>query len=185
MASKVSIISNAFNYLGKGQVNDLDASPATQAASSLYDTLYLAMLGSHPWTFALQIGYELSKINSQTGVDEWQYIYQIPSDLIRAYRVRPLSIFRRFKDKIYSNESELFLDYTQYVSEEKLPSDFIFMMQAGVAAECAMMITNDRSIQQQWMQIQAIRLLRAMGQDGQGQTNEYIRSQPIFEAHAT
>ncbi len=184
MASKTSIISHAFSLLGKEPVNDVNSTPLVQAVSSLYDTMYSSTL-SHPWTFAMQIGYQLSRLNVTTGVDEWQYVYQIPSDLIAAWNVRPNVRFNRFEDKIYANVNKLYLDYTKSVSEDKLPPFVAETLEYLTAAKCAMLITGDKDLAKSFQQVSTNMLAAAMSRDAQGQSSSYFYSQPLFVVHKT
>lgn len=150
MASKVSIISSAFINLGKEGVSSPQTdNPIFTAAASIYDQLipYIFTLGN--WRFATKV-VELNKIVGDPLPTEWFTQFQIPGDFILLRRVRPLSAFNIFEDRIYSNQDVLQLEYVFLVSEADYPPWFENLCIVMLTARIAMLVTQTGDLAKFW-----------------------------------
>jgi hypothetical protein len=144
MASSIDIASNALVLIGDSPITSFDDSGAgAQTAKNLYPETYEALLGDHPWTFALK-EQSLSKL-TQTPDDETGYsnAFQVPVDCVRIWKIMNHSDYDIVGDLIYSNEDELICRYIYKVDESKLPSYFVKALEYKLAAEFAVAVTED------------------------------------------
>lgn len=185
MATKVTIISNAFIMLGKSPVNSIGDSASTivKSASKIYDDEYLNALTSHPWNFAKKVGWSLNRINDNTGISEYQYAFQLPSDLLSVRRVRPLCNYAIYEDKIYTNSPTLDLDYLFKPDENKLRPYFVTAMEYNIAAKMAMPVTQDASLTKTWLEIGMQQWTLAKSLDSQEMPQKAPQNQPFISAH--
>ena len=187
--SKTSIISKAFVLLGKAPINSLNTAidngvAGVAAAIQIYDSLYPKFLSQHPWRFATKT-LQLNLINAPTGIVEYQSKFQLPSDLLQPQRVRPQSSFRIFGDELFSNQSELQLDYIFQPPEADMPFYFEMALTYELAANIAMTITQQPQIAQLWNTKAEQEIARARYLDSMQQTADSSASLPIFRSHFT
>jgi len=187
MSSKIAFISQAFTLLGKGPIHSLEVTPQAQTAAVLYDRIYPTLLTRTYWHFARKIGEELNLIDDVTGVDEWQYAYQLPVNILQLYRLRPNVNYVIAEDKIYTNYKNLTngfrIDYTYQIKENKLPVYFQTALVYTIAAEIAMPITQQTSLAKLWTQKARAALSYAMWNDASNSPSELIQSNPLWRAH--
>jgi hypothetical protein len=153
MASKVSIISNAFILLGKKPINTLDLTNSTiVAASNIYELVLPDLLSKCPWRSAM-INQTLSRVN-ETPNNNWQYIFQLPTDpkIIYLYNVEPLTAYEIYGDKLYTNVTEVKVDYVYKPPADEFPDYFVTLMVYAVAYHMASQITQAAKLTQFWYQ---------------------------------
>ena len=77
----VNICSTALNLLGESEISSFsDGSEIAGVCDKLYPGTKNTMLAMYPWSFATK-KVQLAQLSS-TPINEWQYEYQLPSDLI-------------------------------------------------------------------------------------------------------
>lgn len=182
MASKPQIISLAFNLLGKPPVNDpTTGNPIEQAAADVYDLLLIDILTCHPWRFAM-LTRELAKLAAKPPVDRWQFAFQLPSDLLLPYRTEPIMDYEIFENKMYTNNSEVTLDYLAKVDESRFPSYFTQLMVDELASRIAMLVTQNIQIEIERAKRALRTMLRAKNADSQQMPNPRIQRDEIIAA---
>lgn len=184
MVSKVTIISEAYNYLGQPSVNDLDTgNPRDAAVSGIYDTLYPSLLSTRNWSFALT-HQKLAKITGPLDLVQWNSGYQLPTDpkWLRTYRTDPLTDFHMYGSVIYTNASALSIDYVFQPLEVNLPSYFVTLFTYSLTAKIAMLVTQMPSLVELWQREAGIAFSIATSIDSQNQPNRVISDLPYFLA---
>jgi hypothetical protein len=181
MASKVDIVSNALILVGHPAISSFDADQGAGAVvgSALFDTTLQYMLSTTYWRFSVK-QQQLSRLTA-TPLKNWQYAHQIPTDAITVHRVTPRTNYQIFEDKIYSNQQDLWADYTYQVAPESLPLYFVQAMQYKLAADFAISITNDLSKNQLWEQKYRQEVSIAMAADAKSHPPEPIQDQPFTD----
>jgi hypothetical protein len=82
MATKIGVVNGALVLIGDTPINSLiGGSRAQQVANTLYDSIVRSELTKHRWGFA-RVKAQLS-LTTEVPIDqEWDSIYQLPSDLL-------------------------------------------------------------------------------------------------------
>ena len=143
MPSKIDIISNALLLIGHGSISSLDPDQGAGATvgAALFDTTLEYMLSTTYWRFSMK-QQQLNRLTAAP-LNNWQYAFQLPTDLITLYRVEPRTGYQIFGDLLYTNSAELAADYSFKPEAEGLPVYFVQAMQYKLAADFAISITND------------------------------------------
>ena len=138
MASKINLISNALILIGDNPINTLTGnSRAQQVAANLYDNIVQNELTKHRWGFARRKA-QLSLTTEEPLDDDFQSIYQLPSDLLVLIKLNPNVNYQIYGDKVYSNLSqELHCDYIRNVPESEWPIYFAKMIEYALATDFA------------------------------------------------
>jgi len=172
-ATAVHISSNALMLIGHQPITSFEeAGAGARVANAFYDTSYKALLSLHPWTFATKKA-SLNQL-SQKPLNEWQYMYQIPTDSIKILNVYPHSDYAIYEDKIYSNNSSLDLDYLYRVDESYLPTEFRETLELYLAAKWAIPVTENATTAGQYLQMYEIQLRKAKYIDSQSKPNKAV-----------
>lgn len=190
MASKIRIVSDALNLLGQPPLNDLD--PATietisanikSGLSNIYDVISKELLSSFPWHFCIKTQ-QLNKLLDTPIQDIWQNKFQLPGDLLTLYRVYPIgSDWDIYGSELYSNQTEIQIDYTFGAAESEFPHYFELALVYMMAANAAMLVTQNGEIAALWMKNSKEQISKAKAIDSQQATNKRITSNPLVNAH--
>lgn len=186
LASKVSIISQAFTLLGKGGINTLDTTNKLHTSvSQRYDTLIPALLTQSRWKHAGKTAV-LDLLTDEPPTGEWSNTFQLPNkaEMLLAYRVYPDNFtYEIMQDKLYTNESEVTLFYIHEPTPNQFPVYFTNYLVYSLASEIAMAVTNKLELVELWakkaIQAQAV----AMAADAQQAPNVPIRYDGLVGAH--
>jgi hypothetical protein len=181
MSSKVDIVSNALLLVGHTAISSFDADQGAGATvgSALYDTTLEYLLSTTYWRFTVK-QQQLSRLSAKP-LKNWQYAYQLPTDLITLHRVTPRTNYQIFEDKLYCNVTELFADYTYKPAAEDLPQYFVQAFQYKLAADFAISITNDTQKNGLYEQKFDRELKIAMAADAKSHPPEPIVDQPFTD----
>lgn len=138
MASKINLISNALILIGDNPINSLTGgSRAQKVAANLYDNIVQNELTKHRWGFARRKA-QLSLTTEEPLDDDFQSIYQLPSDLLVLIKINPNVNYQRYGNQIYTNLSqELHCDYIRNVAESEWPVYFAKMIEYALARDFA------------------------------------------------
>jgi len=138
----ISICSNALVLIGDNPISSFDEEgTGAKVANNFYETSLKAKLGEYTWNFATKQK-KLTKL-SETPLNKWDYMYQLPSDHIRTITVYPHSDYEILEDKIYSSTDDLELDYIYRVDESFFPPLFREMLELYLAAKWAIPVTEN------------------------------------------
>jgi len=142
--SKISICSNALILLGDRPISSFDEPGAgAQTASNLYESSYINLLSTHRWRFATKKA-QLSKL-STTPLNQYQYQYQLPTDMVAMITDYPIDDYELYGDKLYSNNGTISIDYVYRLDEAQLPLWFTKTMEFYLAMQFAIPVTGNSS----------------------------------------
>ena len=160
MTTKVRIVSRAFVKLGRAPINDLETGgDIVAAASDAYDEAVRDVLAWYSWTFATAT-LRLTRLTATPpSVTGFRYAYQLPADMLQINRPFPISNYDLREDKLYSNVSDLTIEYTFKPDESRFPYYFTSLLTAKLAADICILVTEDKS-QQQALQQETDKLYR-------------------------
>lgn len=145
MASDIEISSNAMIRIGAPPISSFTEGGAQGiAAGNLYAITVKALLSTHPWRFAM--GKVLLNQLVAAPLNDYQYAYQLPGDMLKLWRVYQVSDYQIYEDKLYTNANTVEIDYVFQPVESKFPASFQLALEYKLAAEFAMIITSNRTL---------------------------------------
>lgn len=182
MASKIDLVSNALILIGDTPINSLTGGTRReQVASNLYDNIVKFELSKHRWGFARKKA-QLS-LTTDTPVDEWNSIYQLPTDNLVLIKIVPRTPYQIYGDKLYANVSgKVTCDYIADVAESEWPEYFSKMIEYALARDFATSIRDSSTVADRMAQeyINASRMARAI--DSQQHPQQSIVDAPFIDA---
>lgn len=179
--SQLDIVSAALVLIGDKPLSDLTGPEVSATvANNIYESTYRAMLTQHRWRFA--VGKKTLSRLVEAPLNHWSNAYQIPADFLMAVGVRPNTDYEIFEDKIYSNQSDLALDYIYRVDESALPAYYVKALEYELAAQFSLSITDNRTYYE-LMRGEAVNHWRkARFADSAQRPNRAIESSPFITA---
>lgn len=181
MASKIQLISNALILIGDLPVTSLSGNTrAETVANNLYDNIVQNELSKFRWGFARKQA-QLSLLVDVPIGNEWQSIYQLPTDMLNLIKLDPSIDYQILGDKVYCNYSgALYCDYIANVSESEWPVYFSKMIEYALAMDFAPSI-RDSATSMQLLANQYLNASRmARYTDSQQHPITPIKSQPFI-----
>jgi len=181
MEKKIEICSNALLLLGHKPISSFDEPGAgALLAKQLWGSTYRNFLSINPWSFAKKY-IILNRLVDKPSNPNWQYQFQLPYDLIRVNTTVPATDYDIFEDKLYSNNTELGLDYFYEIKEELLPPPAIKALEYNMAAVLATPLTLDATKLELYHKLYLQQLQTAMSTDAQGRPLPGFTSTPITD----
>jgi hypothetical protein len=150
MATKIGVVNGALVLIGDTPINSLiGGSRAQQVANTLYDSIVRSELTKHRWGFA-RVKAQLS-LTTEVPVDqEWDSIYQLPSDLLFLVKIYPGIRYQIYGDKVYANNTgPLYCDYIYNAPESTWPPYFTQMIEYALAKDFATSIRDSSASRQE------------------------------------
>lgn len=182
MTRKVDIVSLSFIQIGEPPVNDLETGGQYIAsASKIYDLKYPSALTSRWWGFSKNIQQLTRLVDVPATVTGWSYAYQLPADCLLPRRIYPRSSYEIMGDKIFSNETELWLGYSYKPIEAKLPSYFIDYLVAELCASFCVLVTGKQSLQKMYQDMIPHQFSVAAFKDSVAYPQQEIEDRPFID----
>jgi len=185
MTTKLDIVNTALSYLGALPVNNLDvANPVIQGMSQIYDRALPDELAGHPWVFALK--WDTLTENPAPPEDiTYEYTYYLPEDYILAWNTYPIGNYSIITNElVYSNTGPPWKWlYVHNVNEGQFPGYFSKLMSLVLAAESAMLVTENGNTASYWDQKAGYQRVIARNRDFTSQPNPAIRDNPLWSNH--
>lgn len=143
MSSKIELISNALILIGDLPITTLIGNSRSQTvAANLYDNIVKNELSKHRWSFARRKA-QLSLLVDEPLDNDWQSIYQLPTDLITLVKLNPNVKYQIYGTKVYTNlATTLYCDYIKDVAESEWPVYFAKMIEYALARDFASSIRD-------------------------------------------
>lgn len=180
MPQKIEIISNAMILIGTNAISDLSEGTEGAVANALYDNTYEGLLASHSWRFATK-KVQLARL-TDSPLNEFSYQFQIPSNSVNIIKVYNGGDYEIYGDKIYSNDTEMSIDYVYRVDETLLPPHFTLALQFLLAAQFAIPVTDNSQRAAVMEGLYERQLARAKHRDSSERPQDAIQHQPLNEA---
>ena len=198
----VSICSDALILLGAEPITSFtDGSDSAQACSRLYPDLRDTIISSYVWSWSLKKS-QIARL-STAPVNEWQYAYQLPGDMLSGV----LAVFetagttersRRYGWEIYgeqlfTNMETVYIDYQQSIVESKMPVYFVDLLKNALAAELAIVITDQAGKADYFRGIaygspmengRGGKMRSAMNIDARGQSTQIVEDYSLIEVRS-
>ena len=187
MATEVQIVNIALSWMGQNSVNALtDNQSEAKIMNANYATSRDKVLADHAWTFALRREV-LAPVAAPTEFGAPNK-FLIPSDVLRVQRVyRPSTALQnealqnarwvREGQFIISNEAQVWAHFIfRETNSDRYPAPFVHALAARLAADTAMVFTENRKMFEQMEAMYNDKLSDAVYADGSQGRTEIIRS---------
>jgi hypothetical protein len=176
------LISNALILIGDLPINTLVGNSRAQVVSAaLYDNIVKNELSKHRWGFARRKA-QLS-LTTDTPIDnDYNYIYQLPPDMLALTKITPSFDYQIYGDKLYCNHSgALYCDYILDVAENLWPVYFSKMVEYALAKDFATSIRDSSAARQEMSNEYVIASRMARYTDSQQHPQTPIVSRPFID----
>lgn len=179
--SKISLISKAIVLCGEKSINSLSENRyAAEVGSNLFEIIYENELQSNRWRFSIAKK-ALSRLTA-TPLNEWQYAYAMPSDMLVPIGVFPKCNYEVYGSRIYTDESSVELDYQFKPDISALPAYFSLLLTYALAKNMIKPITESDSAVQIMQAAYTRQRNIALFADAQGRPNKPITDSPFTSA---
>lgn len=138
MTTKLEIISSANILLGNEEILDLEEVPEQVA---LFDLLLVSHLQSNTWKFATS-RLQLSKLVDKP-LYEFSNQFELPSDFLRLVGYKDHMRYSINGSRLLTDNEEVFIEYIRKVEVDECPASNVLCLQYLMAAEIALLITED------------------------------------------
>jgi hypothetical protein len=141
VVSKVSLISTAAVLLGEKPIMSLsDNRFSATVGAAIFDTILTNELQTNRWRFSVN----KKTLNQLTAapLNEYQYAYQLPSDMILPIGTWPAMNYEIYGDQLYTNESRVDLEYQYQPPLQKMPAYFTLLLTYALAKDMVNPVTE-------------------------------------------
>lgn len=190
MATELEVVNEALIKLGASPIASLtDAGAEATAASALFRTTTDRLLAETLWYWALR-KVQLSRITLEAGefnefADEFEYVYQMPTDLIRSVGLASCEPFRLLRDRMYTNDKTPVLTYVFQAEVDRWPGYFRELVVDSLAGAFAISVTDSSNRAQMWMNRADRARGRAMAIDAQQTPPEVFDLMRVYLRRST
>lgn len=177
--TKIKLISDALVLLGEKPTSSLsDPRYGVTVGANLFEGIYENELTGNPsWRFA-QTKAQLSQLVAAP-LNEWKYAYQLPADMLLPRGIYPSGPYEIYAKHLYTNRSEIEMDYMFKPELSEIPSYFAMLMRYALAKDMIKPITeSDQGVQVMTAKYN-IQRDKAMFADAQGRPNKPITHNPF------
>ena len=178
--SKIGLISKALILIGEQPLTSLtDNRYGATVGSNLFEMLYEAELQSNRWRFAMTKG-SLSQLVAEP-LNEWQYAYQLPTDMLLPIGVWPRVAYEIYADHLYTDASSVQLDYMFKPDVSDIPAYFATLMTYALAKDMVKSITESDTAVTIMTNKYNMQRARAMYADAQGRPSKMVIDSPFTD----
>jgi hypothetical protein len=178
--SKISLISKALVLCGETPLNSLnDDRYGATVGANLFEMLYENELQSNRWRFAMKKG-ALAQLAVEP-LNEYQYAYQLPTDMLLLIGVYPRDSYEVYGDRIYSNRATCEIEYMFKPSVDKCPAYFSTLMTYALARDMIKPVTESDTAQRAMESKYRAQRDRAMYADAQARPNRTVADSPFTQ----
>lgn len=182
MGMRLEVVNEALIKLGASPIASLrDAGAQATSARALYRTTYTRLLAETPWFWALK-KVELPQLADVDfhAYEQFEYVRQLPSDLIRSVGLDCGSPFRVIGKHLYSDAAPAVLLYVADTAAEDWPGYFRELVVDSLAGQMAISVTDSTQRAAYWSDQAAKARARAMAIDAQQTPPEVIDLMRIY-----
>jgi hypothetical protein len=163
---------------GEPPLNSLsDNRYGATVGGNLFEMLYENEIQSNRWRFATKKG-SLSRL-VDAPLNEWQYAYQLPTDMLLPIGIYPRVPYEIYADHVYTSASSVEMDYMFKPEVSKIPAYFAVLMTYSLAKNMIKPITeSDQAVQLMAAAYNRQRAV-AMFADAQGRPSKMVIDSPF------
>lgn len=178
--TKIGLISKALVLIGEKPLNSLsDDRYGATVGANLFEIIYENELQSNRWRFACTKR-ALSQLVAAP-LNEWQYAYQLPTDMLLPIGVYPRAPYEIYATHLYTDQSSVELDYMFKPDVSSVPAYFGQLMVYALARDMVKPITESEAAVQSFTAKYNSQRARAMFADAQGRPNSAIVDSPFTD----
>jgi hypothetical protein len=179
--TKIKLISDALILLGEKPLQSLaDDRYGATVGANLFDLIYENELQSNRWRFSVNKR-ALARL-VEAPLNQWQYAYQLPSDMLLPLHVYPPTPYEIYGDRIYTDATAVELDYVFKPDIEELPAYFSLLLVYALAKNLQKPITAEDVNEQKMLQMKYnMQRDRAMYADAQGRPATAVADSPFTD----
>lgn len=179
--SKLDILNLSFNILNKNAVDDLvNAGEFTDSASRAFDMLYPSCISGKSWRFATTTQ-QLSLLIPPPPIAMWMYQLQLPADYLAAVRTFPAMPYQIYKDRMYTNNNNVLLEYRFLPDPTHLPAYFVHWFSIVIAAWFADAVAENDTLAQKLENRAQTQLGEALFTDSQSHPTPAMGLNPLVQ----
>lgn len=181
MPTKLDVVNQTLNELGRLPVTNLNDSQDSQLISNKLDILLPQMLTRTDWNFAIKFVEDDNPL-SQTFSPDFVYSYQLPADFGRMDRFSPDAVnfgfyFRLIDGLLATNSKPVKYYYVvNNVDYDVLPPNFYRALVLYAASTSCLTLTQDQSLKRELMQEYKDMLMGAILENNM---ERYVQSTPF------
>jgi len=169
--AKIDLISKALILCGEKPLTSLsDDRYGAAVGSNLFDMLFETELQSNRWRFACNKK-SLSRLTA-VPLNEWQFAYQLPSDMLLPLGTFPRQNYEIYADRLYTNNSSVDLEYQFKPEINKIPAYFNLLMVYVLARDMIKPLTESDAGVEVMLKKYEMQRNRALFADAQGRPNK-------------
>lgn len=179
-STKIGLISNALILLGEKPLNALnDNRYGATVGANMFEMIYENELQSNRWRFAMT-KQALSQL-VDAPLNEWQFAYQLPSDMLLPIGVFPPCDYEIYADHLYTDMTTVELDYMFKPNVGEIPAYFATLMTYRLARDMAESVTESGPKKDRWNREYATQRAVAQFADAQGRPAKMIMRSPFTD----
>lgn len=177
--TKISLISKALILLGEKPLQALsDDRYGATVGSGLFDLIYENELQANRWRFACTKT-TLARLASAP-LNQWQYAYQMPTDLLLPLYVYPATRYEIYGQHLYCDDAAVELDYLFKPDPSRLPAYFSTLLVYALARDMANPITGGEDAFKVFQLKYLGQRDRALFADAQGRPATAVQDSPFI-----
>lgn len=176
MPTDVEICSQALLLVGADEITSFsDETREALICQAMYDTTLKSLLEEHPWRFSLAQA-QLAQLVA-TPLYGYNYAYQLPTDMLRLMATESAGPYQVFENKLYSNESEVYVTYQIKPDEARFPAYFVKVLVLEMAVALAFSLSEDESKASAMQALLEVAKRKARNTDSQQQPTRAVRGE--------
>jgi hypothetical protein len=189
MATDLEVVNEALVKIGASPIASLqDVGAQATAARVAYSTVVGTLLAQTPWYWALK-RVQLPEVSLADGefdeFDQFDHIYQLPSDLVRSIGLASCEPFALIRDKLHTDDNDPVLVYVFRAEVTRWPDYFRDLVVKTLAGELAISVTDSSNRANLWLSRADVARPRAMAIDAQQTPNEVLDLMRIYTRGTT
>jgi hypothetical protein len=179
--SKIGLISKALILLGEKPLESLsDNRYGATVGGNLFELFYENEVQSGAWHFCAKKAL-LSRL-VDVPLNEWQYAYQLPTDMLLPRGVWPRGTpYEIYGQHLHSDATALDLDYLYKPDVDKIPAYFALLVVYALAKDMAKPITESDAHAAKWTKAYNMQRGIALYADAQGRPAKPVLDSPFVD----
>jgi hypothetical protein len=145
--SNTEIQNRALTLLSVDRIQvDNQTSDQARKMNAVYDSTRDALLSEHNWNFAMKER-QLSLLSDEPIKEDWDFVYQLPSDCLRVLNIEGDYEFAIYSNKLYTNTDDARILYVSRETDpNKFSAGFVKALASRLAADLAFGFTQNASL---------------------------------------
>ena len=178
--SKIKLISDALILCGEKPLQSLsDDRYGATVGANLFELIYENELQSNRWRFACTKVALAQLVNAP--LNQWQYAYQLPSDMLLPLYVYPKTRYEIYGSHLYTDSSTVEFDYMFKPEVSQIPAYFSMLLTYALARDMVNPLTASLDAVKKFKDDYRSQRDRAMFADAQGRPPTPVQDSPFTD----